>query len=133
MRPVTLIVDDLPQLRDALSRLLRTEGYEPVAVASTRQALDYLRENTPDLVITDAIMAGKSGLVLFEEIHKDARLWDVPVIVFSAGGPEVREAALSAGVDAYVAKDSMDWGMLRKEIIRLVGPGLPVERTGQSC
>jgi CheY-like chemotaxis protein len=121
--PLILLVDDHEDTRRVLVQMLRSEGYQAVAAADGPEALAFLKTTRPSLAILDFNMPGMSGLALFAEIREDGRLAGMPVIMFSSHGSGVRESALKAGVDAYIAKDSMDWATLHREILRLVGPG----------
>lgn len=121
--PLILLVDDHEDTRRVLVQMLQGEGYQAVAAADGPGALAFLKTTRPSLAILDFNMPGMSGLALFAEIRKNGRLAEMPVIMFSSHGSGVRESALKAGVDAYIAKDSMDWATLHREILRLVGPG----------
>ncbi len=83
-----LVVDDDDPVRVMLARLLRTQGYavsQAPNAQKAREALDSLR---PDLVISDIVMPGESGIELRRTI---AGRWpDLPVILisgYSAEGP----------------------------------------------
>lgn len=71
-----------------LARLLQTQGYELIQAANALEARAVLDDVRPDLVISDIVMPGESGIELRREI---ARRWpDLPVILisgFSAEGP----------------------------------------------
>ena len=80
-----MLVDDEPFILQGLSVLIdwETEGYEIVKKASDgREALDYLRENNVDLIITDIRMPRLSGLELLETIRNE-NISDAYVIVLS--------------------------------------------------
>ena len=120
-----LVVDDHEDTRDILVRMLRFEGYEAVAISSPDEALEFLKTKKPSLMVLDYNMPAMDGLVLLSHIRKDDRLRGVPVIMFSASGEDLREAAMKAGVNAYVVKASLDWAELRREIRRLAGAANP--------
>lgn len=121
--PTILIVDDLEDTRSMLAHLLMREGYETLTVPGPGEALALLERIKPSLIIVDFGMPEKNGLNLFAEIRKDARLRNVPVIMYSASDAH-KEAALRAGVDAYIRKASLDWATLEREVLRLAGPGM---------
>ena len=123
-----LIVDDYQDTLEALVRILRLEGYEAAGASSAQEAMAFLGANTPSLVVLDYNMGDTNGLTILAEMKKDPRLGKIPVIMFSANDQHVKEMALSAGVDAYVTKGSLDWAELHREIIRLVGMGKPQAR-----
>jgi CheY-like chemotaxis protein len=98
-----LVVDDDPVLRRMLTLLLEREGFEPRAVSDVDQALGYLAADTVDVVLTDLIMPGRSGLVLLAELHGRHRA--VPAIAMTGSeSPALREAALMLGARVVLRK-----------------------------
>jgi CheY-like chemotaxis protein len=64
-----LVVDDLKEQRDLVSRLLSTLGYSVTAVENRREAVEYLKSNSTDLVILDMILEeGLDGLDTYRQI-----------------------------------------------------------------
>ena len=76
------LVDDDASIRWVLERALRNDGMAPRAFEAAEGALDALRRDTPDVLITDIRMPGASGLELLRRI-RDARP-ALPVIVMTA-------------------------------------------------
>jgi DNA-binding response OmpR family regulator len=98
-----LVVDDDPALRNMLTLLLEREGFDPRAVADVDQALACLAGETVDVVLTDLIMPGRSGLVLLAELR--GRHSGVPVIAMTGSeSPALREAALVLGARDVLRK-----------------------------
>src|SRR5690554_5697199 len=77
-----LIVDDETAILDTLQILLRREGFEVTAAQSGREALAYLEEATPDVVLSDIRMPGVTGLDLLAAIRE--RDPELPVILMTA-------------------------------------------------
>jgi len=98
-----LIVDDDDGMRRLLVRVLGREGYEPLAVASGREALAELAADPFDLVVTDIQMPEMDGVALLHRIKEfDPGL---PVIVITAYGTvENAVEALRAGAYHYLTK-----------------------------
>ena len=69
MDKTVLIVDDNPAILDTLRRMLATQGYEVREAANGLIAMEMLKQDTVDLVITDYIMRGMDGIELIDEIH----------------------------------------------------------------
>ena len=68
-------------------------------------AIEAIRKNPPDLVVTDAMMPGLDGFGLLAAIRNDPELRDLPVIMLSArAGEEARIEGLEAGADYYLTK-----------------------------
>ncbi len=82
-----LIVDDDPDLREAIGDLLRTEGHRSVAVTDGSEALELLSEGTPVcLILLDLMMPGMNGLEFRARQRRDPRLSAIPVVVITADG-----------------------------------------------
>ena len=73
MAPRILVVDDEPMVRALIARVLTDEGYEVVAVANGRAALDAARgaEVGFDLIVTNNYMPGLTGAELIERVRRD--------------------------------------------------------------
>lgn len=100
-----LIADDNADMREYLTRLLRADGYQVDAVADGREALEAVRANAPDIVISDVMMPRLDGLGLVAELRADRRTSAVPVLLLSArAGQEASISGLRAGADDYLVK-----------------------------
>ncbi|GAB0115856.1 response regulator [Acidisoma sp. C75] len=99
-----LIVDDNQDMRDYLSRLLGTR-FHCVTATNGQEALDILRQDRPELVLTDIMMPVLDGFGLLQAIREDTALRDLPVILLSArAGEEASVEGLLAGADGYLVK-----------------------------
>ena len=104
-RPRLLIIEDEPDLRGYLSKLFTKDGYAVDAAADAATALSLLEGNPPDLVITDVMLPGQSGLDLLAELRQDERLARLPVVVLTArADAETAIGAFAAGADDFVVK-----------------------------
>ena len=100
-----LVADDNADMREYLTRLLRTAGYQVTAVADGQAGLDAARAGLPDLVLTDVMMPRLDGLGLVAALRADPRTAPVPVVFLSArAGEEAAAAGLEAGADDYLPK-----------------------------
>ncbi|HHQ4756940.1 TPA: sigma 54-interacting transcriptional regulator [Aeromonas hydrophila] len=98
-----LLVDDDASLLKLMSMRLRSQGYEVDTADSAEGALDRLRQQRADLVLSDLRMAGMDGLALFERIQSQ---WlGLPVIIMTAHGtiPDAIQATRS-GVFSFLTK-----------------------------
>src|SRR5690606_32336374 len=120
-----LIADPDAGQRQLLDLLLSDGESTLAAVESAKQALEFLRTNTPSLVVLANELPGMSGIEVCRRLKLVARLQHVPVIVTVDPGDglgvpeEVREAAQDAGVDLLVPKPLGDKA-LRERATRLV-------------
>jgi signal transduction histidine kinase len=99
-----LVVEDEVDLRGFIVGVLR-ESYDVDSAGNGAEALKLMKQNRPDLVLTDVMMPGTSGLDLCRAIKEDPSLRHIPVILLTARGES--EAALDgyeAGADDFVSK-----------------------------
>ena len=82
-----LVVEDESPIRELLAEVLRGEGHRVLAAADGLAALALLDRETPDLVLTDAMMPGLDGLGLAARMRADPRTAGVPVVLMSAAVP----------------------------------------------
>ena len=99
-----LLVDDNADMRDYVRGLLAAD-YAVSTCVDGQEALDRLRAEPADLLITDVMMPRLDGFELVSAIRADERLNRIPVIVLSArAGEDSRVEGLAAGADAYLVK-----------------------------
>ena len=109
-RPATatgrlLVADDNADMRDYLSHLLRSSGWQVDVVADGRSALAATVAGRPDLVLSDVMMPGLDGFALVRSLREDDRTREIPVILLSArAGEEARIEGFGAGADDYLVK-----------------------------
>jgi PAS domain S-box-containing protein len=100
-----LVVDDNADMREYLARLLRGAGYQVTALGDGASALDALLHWQPDLVVSDVMMPGVSGLDIVAALRREQRTTTVPVMLLSAlAEPEASIEGLEAGADDYLTK-----------------------------
>ena len=98
-----LIVDDETSILSALRRSLRREGWEIVTAESPREAIRILDAQRIDLVLSDQMMPGMTGIELFSEVSK--RQPEAKKILITGWSEEVPSEALAAvDVKALIAK-----------------------------
>ena len=99
-----LIVEDDADLREALSEVLRDEGYAVAMAADGREALDRLRgESRPSLILLDLTMPVMTGWQFRDAQRQDPDLSEIPVVVLSASD-RLAEKMGPLGVADYVRK-----------------------------
>jgi two-component system response regulator FlrC len=99
-----LVVDDEPVVRDLTVEILRRGGHSPQGVASARLALELLEHEQFDLLVTDVVMPGMTGVELLDELR--ARRPDLPVVLMTGGSqePERTSNAVRLGAAGLVYK-----------------------------
>jgi CheY-like chemotaxis protein len=113
-----LIVEDDEDLREMMAQLLTLEGFEAVAVANGREALDYLQAaRTPDVILLDLMMPVMDGWEFRRRQQADPLLAPVPVIILSA-----LDQARATAVDAAAfLKKPLDFDRLL-DLVRTYRP-----------
>ncbi len=97
-----LVIDDEPQITRVLRASLSAQGYDVRTANLPEEALEVFREWPPDLVITDLVMPGMSGVEICRAIRSRGA---TPVLVLSVREHERSKIeALDAGADDYVTK-----------------------------
>lgn len=98
-----LVVDDDPVVGTSYNRVLSNKGYAVITAHDAAEALEQLRREEVDLVVTDIKMPGMDGLQLAEAV-KARRPW-TPVVIVTGYGTQADEArARAAGVSAFLHK-----------------------------
>ncbi|MFH1034737.1 MAG: response regulator [Pseudomonadota bacterium] len=100
-----LAVDDSPTILNMLSMMLRQHGYEVLAAKDGLEALERLRSQSVDLVITDVNMPNMDGFALIAAIRANPAWRGLPIIVLTTeAAPQDHQTGLRRGADLYVTK-----------------------------
>ncbi|HEY7046222.1 MAG TPA: ATP-binding protein [Jatrophihabitantaceae bacterium] len=100
-----LVVEDNPDLRSYITRLLVADGWAVHAVADAEAALRQAQHLSPDLVLSDIMLPGRTGLDLLRTIRAADDLHRLPVILLTArAGAESTVEGFSSGADDYIVK-----------------------------
>ncbi len=79
-----LVVDDESSMRFLLRMVFESEGFEVVEAHHGAAALERVKEEEPDLVVTDLMMPVMSGRELIERLRADAKTAVIPILVLSS-------------------------------------------------
>ncbi|WP_298720666.1 sigma 54-interacting transcriptional regulator [uncultured Oceanisphaera sp.] len=118
-----LLVDDDVSLLKLLGLRLKSEGFEVSTAASGAEALEWLEQERPDLVLSDLRMDGMDGLALFDRIQRQHV--GLPVVIMTAHG-SITDAvtATRSGVFGFLTKP-IDKEALRRTINEALSVSLP--------
>lgn len=121
-----LVVDDEPDSREALSRILQRRGHRATPVPNGRDALAVLTSSTPDLIIVDLRMPQMDGVMFLEVVRSYLRLQHIPVLIMTAypESPELTRAQ-SLGIRGTFAKGEGDFTKLLDAVDHEVGAPPP--------
>jgi len=121
-----MIVDDDPDLRQALRLRLRANHYDTLNAADGYSAIAMAYKEHPDMIILDLGLPAGDGFVVLDRLQKDDRLSAIPVIVVTARDPQSSEQrALQAGAIAFFQKPADN-----AELLQVIRATLPRAATG---
>lgn len=99
-----LVVEDTPSERELICEYLRQGGYAVVSASNGNEGLSKFVDTNPNVVITDLVMPGMSGLELCRAVKKSTTS-KVPVIACTSKSQDLdRMWGMKQGVDIYLTK-----------------------------
>lgn len=97
-----LVIDDDQALAEMIGIVLRSDGFEPVFCDHGDRALEVFRTESPDVILLDLMLPGKSGIDVCREIRAES---GVPIIMLTAKSDTVDVVlGLESGADDYIPK-----------------------------
>ncbi len=86
---IVMVVEDEPAIREMLSEILESDGYQVRTARNGRDALSQLRRGNPlpDVILLDVTMPVMDGITFRQTQLRDPELCDIPVIIASAIAP----------------------------------------------
>src|SRR6266700_3884669 len=105
--PRVLVVDDMPETRRLMRRVLERSSIVVIEAATGEAGLDAIRSEPPDAVVLDLRLPRMSGFDVARAVRSDpdASVATTPLLACSASvNAEVRREALDAGCDAFEGK-----------------------------
>lgn len=115
-----LYVEDNPDNRMLVRRILLSEDYGLIEAQNAAQALDVLKDSHPDLILMDINMPDMDGYTLTSRIKTMPGFERVPIIALTANVMRGdKEKTLEAGCDGYIQKP-LDIDQLLREVERFL-------------
>ena len=107
-----LVVDDDPDIRDVLTLILESEGYQVIIARDGVECIDRLKKEKPDLMILDLLMPKMDGFAVHKELQNTrwSRYKDMPILILTSVREEAscRRYQLETGqvfsFDCYIEK-----------------------------
>lgn len=118
-----LVVDDEPNIRELLSTSLRFAGFEVIAAANGREALEAAEKHNPDLAVLDVMLPDMDGFTVTRKLRATGRYFPV-VFLTARDDTEDKVTGLTVGGDDYVTKPfSLDEVVARiRAVLRRTAP-----------
>lgn len=100
-----LLIEDEPNITEAIRFLLTREGWQVETHADGTDAVEVIVASRPDLVILDVMLPGKSGMDILRDLRELEGMSKLPVLMLTARGQlRDREMAEKAGVSRFMTK-----------------------------
>ena len=100
-----LVIEDEPNIIEALSFILSRDGWTVHTHSDGVNANERIRATPPDLVILDVMLPGKSGFDILRDLRADPEMQALPVLMLTARGQtRDRELAEKLGVNRFITK-----------------------------
>jgi CheY-like chemotaxis protein len=122
-----MIIDDTPDHRDMLSRLLRAVGYRVLEASPGEAALDQARGERPDLILTALSLPGQPAWETARRLRDQQALADTPILGASVYSPLLTHSRAQAlGCADYVNKPFDMDDLLRRILLLLPSAPAPM-------
>ncbi len=118
-----LIVEDDPSLLAALKELLSISGHQVVEASSGHLALEALNYFPPDLIISDVLMPGMTGLQLLDIVRTDPNWDQIPFLFVSASITAESEEEIALMPRVYYVRKPFDIDVLLRTVETALASG----------
>ncbi len=116
-----LVIEDEPNIIEAISFLLSREGWHVDTHSNGHDAADVVRAKAPDLLILDVMLPGRSGYDILTELREDEATANLPVLMLTARGQSKdRDLAERLGASRFMTKPFSN-----AEVLEAVGELVP--------
>jgi len=100
-----LLIEDEPNIIEAISFILKRDGWLVATHGDGHTALEAVSRHAPDLVILDVMLPGRSGYDILQDLRGAAATQSLPVLMLTARGQNKdRELAQQLGVSRFMTK-----------------------------
>ncbi|WP_126977988.1 response regulator transcription factor [Frigidibacter oleivorans] len=100
-----LLIEDEPNIAEAVSFILSRDGWRVSVHGDGATAVARVRDLSPDALVLDVMLPGRSGFDILADLRADPALAATPVLMLTARGQgREREAAEQAGADRFLSK-----------------------------
>ncbi|WP_300512831.1 response regulator [Aliiroseovarius sp.] len=105
MAKKVLVIEDEPNIVEAISFILSRDGWDVSVHANGETAADTVRGGAPDVLILDVMLPGRSGFEILQELRGEEATADLPVLMLTARGQKKdRDLAARLGVTRFMTK-----------------------------
>jgi cellulose synthase/poly-beta-1,6-N-acetylglucosamine synthase-like glycosyltransferase/DNA-binding NarL/FixJ family response regulator len=127
-RSLILVVEDDLSIRKILSIALQQDGYDVIEATSGQDALLYVDEVTPNLIISDIMMPDMDGLSMLTQLRDKPETRAIPLILLTAlRGTDALIRGLNLGADDYLTKPFNIDELLARVRSKVARPPIPID------
>jgi len=117
-----LIIDDDPDITEAMKTILENSGHEVGSALNSEQAMERLREVRPDVIILDVMMrTSQEGFEFSRRLKHDPQYKDIPILMLTAVKQKI-------GLDFKGAAGDEDWLPVEAYLDKPVKPNVLLEK-----
>ncbi|MEM9580215.1 MAG: response regulator [Pseudomonadota bacterium] len=100
-----LIIEDEPNIIEAISFLLSRDGWTVSTHSNGHDAVQVVQRKTPDVLVLDVMLPGRSGYDILSELRSTDEAKNLPVLMLTARGQQKdRDLAMRLGVTRFMTK-----------------------------
>lgn len=100
-----LLIEDEPNIIEAISFILNRDGWSVSTHANGETAMDAVQRHTPDALVLDVMLPGRSGYEILQDLRADPATADIPVLMLTARGQKKdRDLADRLGATRFMTK-----------------------------
>jgi DNA-binding response OmpR family regulator len=100
-----LVVDDEPHIVKLVKLSLGDQNYDIVGITSGKEAISYVNNNAPDILVLDLMMPGVNGYDVCQAVRENPKTKGIPIIILSAKSQMLDKLnAIDVGADDYMCK-----------------------------
>lgn len=105
IQKIILVIEDEIPIREMLQFILAQAGFTVKEASDGKQAMHFLAEQIPDLILLDWMLPGMSGIEIARQLKKNQRTTNIPLILLTARASEDNKVkGLETGADDYITK-----------------------------
>ncbi len=120
-----LIVDDDPDITEAMRVILENKNYVVSSAGGIDQAMECLEEDRPDLIILDVMMSTtQAGFILSRKLKADDKYKDIPILMLTSIKDKM-------GIDFKSAAGDESWLPVDEYLTKPVKPDVLIEKVGK--
>jgi DNA-binding response OmpR family regulator len=117
-----LLIEDEPNIIEAITFLLKHDGWSVSSHSDGANAIEVVQRTQPDLLILDVMLPNRSGFDILQELRANDQTPRLPILMLTAKGQaKDREIAERFGADVYMTKPFSNQEM-RDAVRRLATP-----------